>query len=132
MSITLTLGEWINDQLHNTGITSNMYVGEGIAAVIFFALTILFGWIVYHIFERYFTKWAQKTETTLDDEIIKNIKKPLYFFVILIGSFYAVSQLSMLDSYTKEIAHDKGIHKKDIRRRSPHGRLRVPYNPERL
>ncbi|MCX6665792.1 MAG: mechanosensitive ion channel family protein [Euryarchaeota archaeon] len=104
MNITLTLGEWINEQLHKTGITTNTYVGEGIAAAIFFALTILVGWIVYHIFERHFTKWAQKTETTLDDEIIKNIKKPAYFFVVLIGSFYAINQLSMLDPYTKEIA----------------------------
>ena len=104
MSITLTLGEWINDQLHNTGITSNMYVGEGIAAALLFVITLIVGWFVYHIFERYFTKWAQKTETTLDDEIIKNIKKPLYFFVVLIGSFYAINQLSMLDPYTNEIA----------------------------
>ncbi|MEE8564853.1 MAG: mechanosensitive ion channel family protein, partial [Candidatus Thermoplasmatota archaeon] len=62
------------------------------------------GWIVYHIFERYFTRWAKKTKTKLDDEILRNIKKPIYFFVILIGTYSALETLTILDNYSEALA----------------------------
>lgn len=79
-------------------------VGQLIAAFIIFAFSIIAGWIVYHIFERYFSKWAKKTKTTLDDEIIRNLKKPVYFLIILIGFYYAIDQLTALDIYISIIA----------------------------
>jgi small-conductance mechanosensitive channel len=39
---------------------------------------------------------GQKTKTTLDDEIIKNTKRPIYFFVIIVGFYYVVEQLTIL------------------------------------
>jgi small-conductance mechanosensitive channel len=104
MTINFRLSEFINNLLQNNGIHVNSLIGEVIAAAIFFTLAIVLGWIIFHLFERYFSKWAQKTETTLDDEIIKNVKKPVYFFVILVGCFYAIDQLSVLDPYTTEVS----------------------------
>jgi small-conductance mechanosensitive channel len=105
MMFAINLGEYINSLLQESGYQFNPIVGQGIAAVIFFALAIIIGWIVYHIFELYFTRWAKKTKTTIDDEIIKNIKKPIYFLVILIGFWYAVDQLVFLDEYSLYIGY---------------------------
>ena len=104
MGFSFNLARIINDKLQQANITSNQFIGECIAAIIFFTLAFVVGWIIYHVFERYFTKWAKKTETTLDDEIIKNVKKPVYFFVILVGLFYGLDQLSVLDPYSKEVS----------------------------
>ena len=95
-----TISEYINNLLKQMNFSFDPLVGQLIAAFIIFAFSIIAGLIVYHIFERYFSKWAKKTKTTLDDEIIKNVKRPIYFLVILIGFWYAVDQLTFLDVYS--------------------------------
>ena len=80
------------------------YIGEAIISIIIFVGFVIAGWIVYHIFQRYFTRWAKKTKTKLDDEVLKNIKKPIYFFVILIGSYYAINNFNFLKSYSANLA----------------------------
>jgi len=99
MMFAINLGEYINSLLQENGYQVNPVVGQSIAALILFALTFIIGWIIYHILTHYFTRWAKKTRTTLDDEIIKNVKTPIYFLVILIGSWLAVDQLLFLDVY---------------------------------
>jgi small-conductance mechanosensitive channel len=99
MNILLNLGDIINQLFRDNRISVDSFVGEFLAAIILFLGSLLIGWIVYHIFEHYFSKWAKKTETTLDDEIIKNTKRPIYFFVIVIGFYYAIDQLSILKPY---------------------------------
>jgi small-conductance mechanosensitive channel len=99
MNILLNLGDIINQLFRDNRINVDSFVGEFLAAIILFLGSLLIGWIVYHIFEHYFSKWAKKTETTLDDEIIKNTKRPIYFFVIVIGFYYAIDQLSILKPY---------------------------------
>ena len=76
--------EVIHELFERAGINITPLVEEIIVSVLIFALSIITGWVIYHIFEHYFAKWAEKTKTKLDDEILKNIKKPIYFFVILI------------------------------------------------
>jgi small-conductance mechanosensitive channel len=100
MMFAINLGEYINSLLQQNGFQVDPIVGQVVAAVIFFAVAIIIGWIVYHIFEHYFTRWAKKTKTTIDDEIIKNTKRPVYFLVLLIGFWYAVDQLVFLDEYS--------------------------------
>lgn len=103
MLINFRLSDIINNLLQDNGIRVSSLVGEILAALIFFSLALVAGFIVYHLFEHYFSKWAQKTATTLDDEIIKNIKKPIYLFVILIGTLYGLDQLSVLNPYGVEV-----------------------------
>jgi cytochrome c oxidase assembly factor CtaG len=69
--------------------------GQLILLVLFFLL----GWIISHIFEHYFLKWAKKTKTTLDDEIFKNVKKPIYILVIFFGVYFAIYNISILYQY---------------------------------
>jgi len=103
MEIFENLPEIINNQLRQLGLNIEPWTGEVIVAVLVFLLSILLGWIIYYVFEHYFTKWAKKTKTTLDDEIIRNIKRPVYFFVILVGLFYGLEQLSFLEPYETEL-----------------------------
>jgi len=103
MMINFRLSDIINNLLQDKGIHVSSLFGEIIAALIFFTLALVSGFIVYTLFEHYFSKWAKKTATTLDDEIIKNIKKPIFFFVILVGTFYGLDQLSILNPYDIEI-----------------------------
>jgi small-conductance mechanosensitive channel len=99
MNVLLNLGDIINQLLRGNRININSFFGEGIAAVILFTLSLIIGWVVYHIFEHYFSRWAKKTKTSLDDEIIQNTKRPIYFFVIIVGFYYAIDQLSILKPF---------------------------------
>ena len=99
MQVTIDLATFIKQLLQGFGVEDPLILQISVAVIIF-TLSILAGWIVYHIFEHYFSKWANKTKSTLDDEIIKNIKKPIYFLVILIGFYYGIDQLDALEDYT--------------------------------
>lgn len=105
MIFAINLGEYINTLLEQNGIYVNHVVGQVIAAVIFFALAFIIGWVVYHVFEHYFTRWAKRTKTTIDDEIIRNTKRPVYLLVLLIGFWYAIDQLVFLDVYSVYIGY---------------------------
>ena len=100
MSIGSNILEFINEAFNSLGINISPLAIQVIASVIIFLIFILIGWIIYHIFDRYFTRWAEKTKTKLDDEILKNIKKPIYFFVILIGIYSVFDAIELLEQYT--------------------------------
>jgi small-conductance mechanosensitive channel len=90
-----SLSDWITEQL---GL-SDPLIGELIISSLIFIAFIIAGWIIVHIFEHYFLKWAKKTKTKLDDEILKNVKKPIYVLVIFLGIFYFINNLSVIDQY---------------------------------
>ena len=104
MSLGASLVEFFNEQLGKIGIDTSPLVGEIVVSIMIFAISIITGWIVYRIFERYFTRWAKKTKTNLDDEILANTKKPIYFLVMLIGAYYGLEFLSILGPYSTEVA----------------------------
>ena len=105
MLFQINLSEYINSLLKENGLEVDPFIGQIFAAIIFFAISIILGWIVYHIFEHYFAKWAKKTKTTIDDEIIKNVKRPIYFLVLLIGFWYAVDQFVFPEEYSIYIGY---------------------------
>lgn len=105
MEFNINLAGYINELLKQYNLSTDPLIGQLIAAFIFFTLSIIIGWIVYHIFQHYFSKWAKKTKTTIDDEIIKNVKRPVYLLVLLIGFWYAVDQLVILDIYSIYIGY---------------------------
>ena len=74
-----------------------------VAATIFFVAVIV-GWAVFYVFKRYFMKWAEKTKTKLDDEILKNIKAPVALFIILVGLYYSLGSLSFLEPYSEAVS----------------------------
>ena len=103
MSMGANLAEFMNKLLEQAGIDASPIVGEIIISILIFAGSVIAGWIVYRIFQRYFTRWAEKTKTKLDDEILKNIKKPIHFLVILVGAYFALEFLTLLDPHANLI-----------------------------
>ncbi|MCL4430267.1 MAG: hypothetical protein M1167_05900 [Chloroflexi bacterium] len=78
----------------------NAGTAEIIASIAIFAIVALAGWGIYLVFNKYFSRWAQKTETTLDDDIIDAVKSFIIIFIIIIGIEYALSPLSFLQPYS--------------------------------
>lgn len=102
MNFTTNASEMINQILQNMGV-DNPLAGQFILSIIYLIIAILIGMIVYRVFERYFTSWAKKTKTNLDDEILSNIKLPIYLVVIVIGLYYALTPLRILDPFSYQI-----------------------------
>ena len=90
----------INEML---GLSDPLY-GELIWSVILFIGFLILGWIIDHTFEHYFKKLAKKTKTKLDDEILKNVKKPIYILVIFFGLYFFIQNLSILNAYKGIVA----------------------------
>lgn len=88
------ISEWLSQQLNITSVAAEIMVSVGVF-VFFMAL----GWVIYRVFESYFCRWATRTKTNLDDEILKNIKAPIYGLVFVIGIYLALYSLSLLDPY---------------------------------
>jgi small-conductance mechanosensitive channel len=72
---------------------------EILASIVLFIVTAVIGWSIYFVFNRYFSKWAEKTETTLDDDIIGAVKSFIVIIVAIIGIEYALAPLSFLQTY---------------------------------
>ena len=81
-----------------TGLNSG--TAEILASIVLFAVVAVVGWAVYFVFNRYFSKWAEKTETTLDDDIIDAVKSLIVVLVVILGIEYALTPLSFLQPYS--------------------------------
>ena len=81
------------------GIQASDMLIQAVTAIAIIISFIIIGWIVYSIFERFFCQWAERTKTNLDDEILKNIKRPIYFFVVLIGTYTAIRVITAFNEF---------------------------------
>ena len=88
-TLTETLQQYLN---------INAGSAEIFASIILFAIVAVVGWATYFVFNRYFSKWAEKTETKIDDDVIDAIKSLIVVLVVIIGIEYALSPLSFLQS----------------------------------
>jgi small-conductance mechanosensitive channel len=80
-------------------LQTNQFTSEVIASLIIFVIVVLAGGLAYFIFGRYFSRWAKKTETTLDDDILAAVKSIIIILIIIVGIEYALSPLSFLQPY---------------------------------
>jgi len=83
------------------GFSDQLY-GELIWSTIILICFLVFGWVVEHIFEHYFKRLAKKTKTKLDDEILKNVKRPIYILVLFFGIYFFVHNISILGQYVEQ------------------------------
>jgi len=56
------------------------------------------------VFSRYFTRWAHKTATTLDDNILASVRNIILIMVVIFGIEYALQPLSFLQPYEATLA----------------------------
>jgi small-conductance mechanosensitive channel len=72
---------------------------EIITALIMFAIVAVIGWVAYFVFEHYFSAWAKKTETTLDDDILSNVKSLAVLLVVVLGAYNALMSMTFTAQY---------------------------------
>jgi len=82
--------------------------GFGVYSDIVLAVTILLIFmvlakVIYFFLKKVVVIWTKKTKTTLDDEILKALEKPIYIGVIVAGLYFALIQISALAAYFSEI-----------------------------
>ena len=80
-------------------IIGDKLISEIIVGCLILIGFLILGLVVSHIFEHYFMKWAKKTKTKIDDEILKNVKRPIYVLVIFFGIYLFILNISVLDQY---------------------------------
>jgi small-conductance mechanosensitive channel len=97
LSVTLTLS-----QLLQQYIGLSQIVSEIIAFSIIFSLAMVIAWIGHTIFKRYLCRWAAKTKTNLDDEILKNVRAPIFLLGILFGVYYGLVGIASLQAYAQD------------------------------
>ena len=78
---------------------------EVLASIVLLVGSAAIGWAVYFVFNRFFSKWAEKTETTLDDDIIDAVKSFIVIIVVILGIEYALAPLSFLQGYMEMLNH---------------------------
>ena len=94
LGVMLNLAEVIRDSL---GL--DQAVSEIIAFVAILGLALTIAWIGHAIFKRYLIRWAARTESKLDDEILHNIRAPIFILAILFGVYYGLEGIASLNSY---------------------------------
>jgi len=93
--LSASISEWFNNTF---GFADPIY-GELIWSILLLIIFLILGYLIDHIFEHYFKKLASKTKTKLDDEIIKNVKRPIYVLVIFFGLFFFFQNISIFEEY---------------------------------
>ncbi len=89
-SLTETLQQMLNTSAGNAEI---------VASIVMFAIVAVVGWTIYFVFNRYFSKWVEKTTTTLDDDILDAVKSFVVICVIILGIEFALTPLSFIQPY---------------------------------
>jgi small-conductance mechanosensitive channel len=97
-SLTLAL----SNLLQQLGLSQ--IVSEIIAFALIFTLAIVIAWIGHSLFRRYLCRWARRTETNLDDEILRNVRAPIFLLAILFGLYYGLSGIASLQAYSGDFA----------------------------
>jgi small-conductance mechanosensitive channel len=82
----------------------NLITSEILASVIVFSIVAVIGWASYYVFGRYFSSWAKKTSTTLDDDILRNVRSIAILLIVVVGTYYALNSLTFTAAYSIYIA----------------------------
>ena len=98
-SLTLALSNLLQQYLGLSQIVS-----EIISFALIFTLAIVIAWIGHSLFKRYLCRWAAKTETNLDDEILRNVRAPIFLLAILFGLYYGLVGITSLQAYAQDFA----------------------------
>jgi small-conductance mechanosensitive channel len=98
-NVTLTLSDLLQQY-----VGLNQIISEIVAFLIIFSLAIIIGWIGHSLFKRYLCRWATKTQTNLDDEILRNVRAPIFLLAILFGLYYGLVGIASLQAYSTDFA----------------------------
>lgn len=69
-----------------------------LGALAFFVISLVAAWLVKNIVDRALTQWTSRTQTTIDEDFLKVIEKPLWQSIVLLGAALAVTWLKPGDN----------------------------------
>jgi small-conductance mechanosensitive channel len=72
-------------------------------AIVIFLSAFLLGKIINLFLKRIVSVFTAKTKTTLDDDLVRAIKKPLFYLILLFGLNYALLSIVYLESHSSLI-----------------------------
>jgi len=99
-AVTLSLAELLQQY-----IGLSQLISEIIAFVMILAVALIIAWSGHSIFKRYLTKWAAKTESKLDDAILRNVRTPIFLLALLFGLYYGLVGVASLQVYSQEFGY---------------------------
>ncbi len=94
MAVTKELALLLRQYFRLDQLTSEFVASAAMFIVIMFA-----AWLGLALFKRYLLKLATRTKTKLDDEILRNLRGPIFLSAVLVAVYYALVDLSVLASY---------------------------------
>jgi small-conductance mechanosensitive channel len=97
--MVLSLAELLQQYIGLSQILS-----EIIVLALLFTLAIAVAWLGHSIFKRYLSRWAAKTKTHLDDDILRNIRAPIFLLAILFGLYYGLAGITVLQDFAQEVS----------------------------
>ena len=98
-SLTLALSNLLQQYLGLSQVVSDI-----ISFAVIFTLALVIAWIGHSLFKRYLCRWAARTETNLDDEILRNVRAPIFLLAILFGLYYGLTGIASLQDYATDLA----------------------------
>lgn len=75
------------------------YGRELLTPIMILLATIFFAFLSSFIFKRFLLRFAEKTKTELDDKILKALKKPIFWIILLSGVYIAIKSFEPLSTY---------------------------------
>ncbi len=91
------------EKLIREGFGFDQLTSEAIVAALTFLIAASAGLVVYYVFAKYISRWAKGTKTSLDDELLHTLRIVVALTVIVVGSYYSLSSLSLLESYSVQV-----------------------------
>ncbi|MBI2133234.1 mechanosensitive ion channel family protein [Candidatus Woesearchaeota archaeon] len=74
-----------------------------LTAISLLTLSLLGAKVLYFILETYISRLTKATKTTLDDELLYALKKPIYVVSIVVGVYFSLLQVEMLVKYSETL-----------------------------
>jgi small-conductance mechanosensitive channel len=80
-----------------------MYGEELLTPILILLATIFLAFLSSFIFKRFLLRFAEKTETELDDKILKALEKPVFWMILLSGFYIAIKSFVPLAAYMEYV-----------------------------
>ena len=87
------------DPLENIGLYRDLFVALGI-----FLVFVLFSWLTRRMLKVHAKKLAKFTTTSLDDEILEAVKRPLSIGIVLLGAHVSINSIPMFSTYSEVLS----------------------------
>ncbi len=86
-----------------SGVIGTVAKNDIFTAVVLLAASVIGAGIIYFVLEKYVSKLTKATKTTLDDELLHALKRPLYFAALVVGAYFSLAQVESLQKHSAAV-----------------------------